>query len=168
MLEPARTEPARANWSFILQWVIVSTVLVLTLGSVAAILTGPQSLPFNTLARNAIASLVLGLVAGALQWTVLRSYLPKAGWWILATIGGFGIGYIVARLALRLVFAEVVAQHTGFTFPDMPRPWDMAPAAFTLVALYLLPTGILQWLILRLRYATSAKYWPIAWIFAGF
>jgi hypothetical protein len=41
--------------------------------------------------RMDLALILMGLVVGAGQWLLLRQRLPRAGWWIGANVGGWGL-----------------------------------------------------------------------------
>lgn len=38
---------------------------------------------------------LVGFLTGALQYGLLRPYLPRMGWWVLATTGGWLVGAIL-------------------------------------------------------------------------
>lgn len=46
---------------------------------------------------------VLGPFLGVPQWRVLRRYLPKAGWWVLANVTAWAVGMPVIFLAASLI-----------------------------------------------------------------
>ena len=86
---------------------------------------------------------MVGLLTGALQFGLLRRYLPHMGWWAFATVGGWltGIPLIVAVNRLRL---------TG--------PTINLHLAFILMGLSI---GLGQWLVLR-RGLPRAGWWIAA------
>ena len=86
---------------------------------------------------------IVGLLTGALQFWLLRRYLPRMGWWAFATIGGWFTGtlLIVAVNRLRL---------TG--------PTINLDLAFILMGLSI---GLGQWLVLR-RGLPRAGWWIAA------
>ncbi len=49
-----------------------------------------------------------GAVLGILQWLVLRRQLAKAGWWVLASTGGYvAAGYVASRVTVFLYGATL-------------------------------------------------------------
>ena len=44
---------------------------------------------------------VLWTVVGAAQWLVLRMYVPRAGWWVLASAAG-GVAFAAAEVAINM------------------------------------------------------------------
>jgi hypothetical protein len=86
---------------------------------------------------------IVGLLTGALQFGLLRRYLPRMGWWAVGTVGGWltGILLIVVVNRLRL---------TG--------PAINLDLAFLLIGLSI---GVGQWLVLR-RGLPRAGWWIAA------
>jgi hypothetical protein len=64
------------DWSFFIQWVLVTTLGWL-LGQILAGLLG------------------VGALTGAAQWLVLRLRVRQAGWWVAASIAGWFVGIVV-------------------------------------------------------------------------
>lgn len=77
---------------------------------------------------------VLALLTGFLQYLLLRSCLPRMGWWIAATVLGW------------VLFAVVL-------FLSRPFTADLPPAlTFVLAAVFIGGSiGLFQWLLLRRR-----------------
>jgi hypothetical protein len=67
------------DWTLWLQWLMANT-LGWVLGGIL-------------LAEFALS--VVGVVIGILQWVVLRQHIRRAGWWILATAGGWAAGWAI-------------------------------------------------------------------------
>lgn len=88
---------------------------------------------------------VAGIVLGMLQWVVLRQRLRQASWWILASAGGWTIGWVI--------IIAVIPPETGIPSGTVHG-----------VAL-----GAIQWLILQ-RQLYQAGWWIIisalAWTIA--
>lgn len=101
-----------------------------------------------------LGSAALGAVIGLAQWLVLRRYLSRLGWWVLATM----IGYV---LLLTL----------GPSIPVREPPWLAGSIMFLMAGAAL---GILQWLVLRGRVyhagwwvAISIGGWVLAFALTG-
>jgi hypothetical protein len=92
-----------------------------------------------------LALFSVGLVMGILQWVVLRQYLRRAGWWILASAVGWSGGWAIA-LALAPQGIGILTE-------------PLLGAAM----------GTLQWLVLR-RQLHQAGWWIVvsglAWTIA--
>lgn len=90
----------------------------------------------------------LGLIVGVAQWLVLRRQLDRAGWWIVATAVGFGMGYYVDRslhyMGLRNSILSGLARNA---------------AEGTVI-------GVMQWLVLR-RQLDHAGWWIPAVVAGG-
>jgi hypothetical protein len=95
-----------------------------------------------------IGTFIAGSSLGVLQWLILRAFLPRAYWWILATSMGAIAGGFPGWLIFRFVF-------TSFNRNTSVLPWLVA------LGIYLTGIGALQWVILR-KHAT--KKIPIPWI----
>lgn len=54
--------------------------------------------PGDTLLRGGEFGLVVGAVVGTAQWRVLRRQVGNAGWWVLASAAGWGVGWLVGGL----------------------------------------------------------------------
>ena len=94
-----------------------------------------------------VLGLMVGLILGFMQWLVLRGYLKRPGWWIIASAlgwaAGFSIGAAITQwLGLNDIFFGAVVGFVTGTF-----------------------LGILQWFVLR-REVLSAGWWVLATIFA--
>ena len=86
-----------------------------------------------------------GAAMGAGQWLMLRSMILRAGWWVLATAGGWMAGYLLSLIL----------------FP----PDSDTPSLFLLLVPWLLfglATGLCQWLVLRPYFHRSANWIPVA------
>ncbi len=66
-------------------------------------------------------------IVGILQWLVLRSYLLRAGWWILGSTAGLLLSKLISNLASALAFAilfsmsnaEIVTLNSSTTIPNL-------------------------------------------------
>ncbi|MBI5877113.1 MAG: hypothetical protein HZB53_05625 [Chloroflexi bacterium] len=96
---------------------------------------------------------VLGLVAGLLQYLLLRRYLPRMAWWVAATALGW---------SLLSALMGVVTFSAGVVPPAV------------VIALIGVATGVPQWLVLRRRVPRAALWilasvlgWGIAFLPLG-
>jgi hypothetical protein len=96
---------------------------------------------------------IVGLLTGVLQYGLLRRYLPRMGWWVLATTGGWLLG----------VFLIVIPGWLNWT--DGSLNLDFAFIAMGLAI------GVGQWLLLRRR-LPRASWWiganVMGWGLLGF
>ena len=83
---------------------------------------------------------VIGLLTGVLQYGLLRRYLPRMGWWVAATIGGWLLG------GLLIAIPGWLNRTDGSIKPDL---------AFILMGLGI---GAGQWLLVRRR-LSGAGWW---------
>ncbi|GEM_PF-1956814 len=86
---------------------------------------------------------MVGLVTGALQYAFLRRYLPRMGWWVPATAGGWLLGML-----LFLIPGWLNLTNRFLTFDLM----------FLVIGLAI---GFAQWLLLRRR-LSGAGWWIAA------
>ena len=86
----ARTAPR--DLLFWLRWVIASTgAILLGFGILyASVFLAKAAVPGTNEDRlvGVLMFPVLATVLGALQWLVIRTRIPKAGWWVLLTVVG--------------------------------------------------------------------------------
>lgn len=71
-----------------------------------------------------------GAVTGIFQWLILRRKVSKAGWWVLASTLGWGLGVTVAR-----------------AFPWGIDNYGIGPLAVTAAVLGAITGGVLVWLL---------------------
>jgi len=81
---------------------------------------------------------VAGILTGVLQYGLLRRYLPRMGWWVLATTGGWLLGALLIAIPGWLNWME------GSFNLDL---------AFVLMGLAI---GAGQWLLVRRRLSRAA------------
>ncbi|MCL4867975.1 MAG: nucleoside hydrolase [Anaerolineae bacterium] len=86
---------------------------------------------------------MVGLATGTLQYAFLRRYLPRMGWWVLATTGGWLIGMLL------------------FLIPDWPNQTNRFLNFGLIFFVIGLAIGIAQWLLLRRR-LFQAGWWIAA------
>ena len=49
---------------------------------------------------------IVGLLTGVMQYGLLRRYLPRMGWWVLATIGGWLLGVLLIAIPIWLKWTD--------------------------------------------------------------
>ncbi len=160
---------AQPGWRFWLLWMGASIAGVIVLyGLVFSVIIYvlsalvPMQQIQNTAPGQQWTGIVIGLFSfaaigaaiGAAQWLVLRRYVRGAGWWVLATMIGYGVPLVAGPLL-------------SFRKP----PWLAGVSMFLTFGVIL---GILQWLTLRGRVyqagwwvAISILGWLAAYALAG-
>lgn len=102
-----------------------------------------------------LAVLPLGGVA-LLQWLVLRGRLQGAGWWVLATVLGLGVGLFVALLPTTLA---AMAGEGPLTSAMVGTQVGLIILAGALLGMTL---GVAQWgLVLARRALPGSAWWPL-------
>ena len=90
--------------------------------------------------------LITGLLMGFGQWLVLRRWVDRAWWWILAAGAGWGGASVLGTTAYGIFAAEL--------------RWEVVGIATTLPVLFF-GAGLFQWLLLR-RWVRRAGWWLLA------
>jgi hypothetical protein len=97
------------TWLFWLSWVAASTAaLLLSFGMLyGSIFLGNAVIPgFNEDRFGGLIFFpILGILMGVLQWLLLRRRVPRAGWWIPATLAGLVGGTALAVAVVRALMA---------------------------------------------------------------
>ena len=83
---------------------------------------------------------LIGLLTGVMQYGLLRRYLPRIGWWVFATIGGWLLGVLL------------IVMPSWLYWRDGSFNLDLA------LILMGLAIGVGQWLLLRRR-LPRASWW---------
>ena len=95
----------------------------------------------------------VGLLTGLVQYGLLRRYLPRMGWWVLATTGGWLLGALLLLISRWLNFWTSESFDVGLAFVVMG-----------------LSIGVGQWLLLRRR-LPRAGWWiganVVGWVLLG-
>lgn len=86
---------------------------------------------------------IAALLTGLLQYALLRRYLPRMGGWVLATLVGWILGYILVAIPDRVGWTDALLKNIDLVFLVMG-----------------LSIGLAQWLLLRGRLPQAA--WWIA------
>ena len=138
----AEKEQRRTRWLLWLQWVTVNAV------GVALMAYGIQIGLMVEEYEEAVAVIGLGVVCTALgQWLVLRPRLARAGWWVLVTPVGLGLGGFAAVLGIWI-------GSDSFGWPDV----SLGLLATLLIGT---PLGLLQWLVLRGQMRRALWWLPV-------
>ena len=149
---------------FWLSWVAASTAAIL-LGSgviYASIFLAKAVVPGTNEDRlgGGLIFPVLATVLGALQWLVLRTRIPKSGWWVVAT----GVG-MLGGVGLAGGLVETVSRAAG-------RQWNL-DSRLELLVLYGLIGFVLALAQLPIlwRHIRGFAFWPligiVGWLALG-
>jgi hypothetical protein len=145
-------ERNQIGWAIWLVWVLMTTMgyvlgwfIGFFLAQVPEEFIGSSAL--EDILAYFIAGAVLGFGVGLMQWLLLRGYVSRAGWWVLASTVGWGLS----------MMAVVEAFDVGLGFPVS----GAMLGAVTGGALGGAVTGILQWLVLRGQ-VSRAGWWVLA------
>lgn len=152
------TNVERPRWFFYPAWVALSTISIpITVGISLALISlvvkvvgdtiqvGGHIGPTEDYIGGYIGLLVLGLITGFLQYLLLRHYLPRMGWWIVATTPGLLLGLVGSRLLLRAFYS----------YPD--SIWLGILGTMLLGG----SLGLVQWVVLR-QHVHHAAWWILA------
>jgi hypothetical protein len=93
---------------------------------------------------QSLFGVVVGASVGTMQWLVLRRHICRAGWWVLASVLGMGLGFALVR-AVTPALSRVGG---GLAYGVVN-----GAAVGTLV-------GTMQWLVLR-RPVSRAGWWVL-------
>jgi hypothetical protein len=126
--------------AFALMWLIVSQVGNVVGGTI--VINGRSHITEDYLAVPIFVPL-LGLIAGLLQYPLLRRYLPRMGWWIGATT----LGWLSATAIIFFLTEGLTMNANWFVFWIIP-------------ALIGGSVGFAQWLVLRRRVARAGWWIP--------
>ncbi len=150
-----KVKPSLDEWIFLIVWVLISTMgmfLGFCVGFVLAHVPGDLIAgALGDCLAYGVLVVVSGFGVSVLQWLILREYVSRAGWWVLAGTAGlavaWGCGCGVAVMALGYSEnLESFAARLG---------WTVVAALGGAVA------GILQWLVLRGQ-VSRAGWWVLA------
>jgi len=134
----------RTRWLLWLQWVLVSAV---GLAFVAwAFVAWASEQGHDRPVDLAVVGLSAVCVAFG-QWLVLRPRLARAGWWVLVTPVGLGLGGLAGLIGIWV-------GSDSFGWPDV----SLGLLATLLIAT---PLGLLQWLVLRGQMRHALWWLPV-------
>jgi hypothetical protein len=149
--------PKRPEWSFYPSWIILTSlclpvvffldlvilrIIIIFVGDIIYV-DGVRHITEDYLALYIFIPLT-GLFMGFLQYGLLRRYLPRMGWWVIATTGGWLTGILLILISSWLNWISALPKNT-----------------YALFGLLGLSIGMAQWLLLRLRLA-QAGWWIAA------
>jgi hypothetical protein len=156
-IELRSTLTQKPGWSYYLAWILVTVlafpvtffltlaILRVVIGFVGGFIyvNGVRHITEDYLALYFYIPLV-GLLTGVLQFMLLRRYLPRVGWWVPATLGGWLLGVLLVALSGWL----------GWT--------DSPSGNFNLMLILMgFSIGISQWLVMQRR-LPRAGWWLAA------
>lgn len=136
---------------------IVSFIIIFLIMRVIGntIQVGDLTAPTEDVIMGYILVPILGLSIGCLQWLVLRRYLPRMGWWILATCLGMLLANRISDPLRSLV-----------TSLDFEIDSDYLDIIFTTILIGG-SIGLLQWFVLR-KHVSRVSWWipanVIGWV----
>jgi len=156
----------KPKWSFYPAWIILTMLCVPIAFLLAiAVLRVITSIVGDTIYVDGVRHITedyfrmiiyipfVGFLTGVLQYILLRRYLPRMGWWVLATTGGWLLGTFLILI------------------PGLRNFWTYEPYDIYLMDIVLgLFIGVSQWLLLRQR-LPRAGWWiganVVGWGLAG-
>jgi len=128
--------------AWVIAWALVSQVEKVVGGTIQV---GGYTRITEDFLSSYILFPVLGLLAGFLQYLLLRRHLPRMGWWIAATTLGLLLGLVVGRLLSHTLYSTLESVWFG-----------------TLMTILIGGSmGLAQWLVLRQR-VRHAAWWILA------
>jgi hypothetical protein len=75
-------------------WILATMAGYLLVFAAMGLLTRVFEEAFLTLWNGALAFAAIGGMIGMSQWVFLRRRIPKAGWWILTSVLGWGLAFL--------------------------------------------------------------------------
>lgn len=152
------TNQRKPSWFFYPAWVVLNTLCIPMAGTISWIIVsqvekvvggtiqvGGQTVITEDYLTTYILLIVLGVLAGSLQFLLLRNYLPRLGWWIPMTSIGLLLGLVASRLLFRTLFNTL----------------DSTWFEILMTVLVGGSVGLIQWLMLRQR-VRHAGWWILA------
>lgn len=106
----------------------------------------------------ALCGAMLGVVAGLAQVLVLRRRTGHAGQWVVATMAGFAVGFVVASWVALAV--------TGAFAPGVNKYVSNSVVYISFGLLAGASVGVARWLVLR-RSSAAATRWILVCAIAG-
>jgi len=159
------SETKQPGWPFYLSWIVLSTIaILLAFGGTYVVLAlavkwigdwividGERRITEDYLFSYVFPTLIW-LFSSGLQYALLRRYLTKMGWWILAS----GVGWLLS-VTMVINFDLVFMQKFGLnlTFWNIDRKWTVFLSVMGAMI------GLFQWFLLRRRFL-KAGWWILA------
>lgn len=138
----------KPKWFFYPGWVVLNTLGI----PIAWLISYFLSMYVSSLLAEYVFIPLFALLAGLLQYLLLRRYLPRIGWWIAATAVGWPLVPAVFQLGYA-VWPVALANSTWPTANDALRGIGFVSVGVV--------TGLAQWLVLRRR-VPRAEWWILA------
>jgi len=82
-------------------WILATMAGCVLVFAAMGLLTRVFKDAFLTLWNGTLAFAAIGGVIGLSQWVFLRQRIPKAGWWILASVLGWGLAVLGSLTSVR-------------------------------------------------------------------
>src|SRR3990172_11437917 len=144
-------------WSFYLGWIVLTSLgvpiayffsiiilkIITNIVGDFVFVNGVRHITEDYLAMYALVP-SMSLLTGALQYGLLRQYLPRMGWWVFVTVVGWFLGVLLILLPGWLGWTDMPLNNLDLIFLVMG-----------------LAIGITQWSLLRRRLA-RAGWWIAA------
>jgi len=158
----ARTAPR--DLLFWLRWVMASTgAILLGFGILyASVFLAKAAVPGTNEDRlvGVLMFPVLGTALGVLQWLVIRTRIPKAGWWVLLTGAG-----MLAAMPVAAGVVEVINRAMGSQWS-----WESMPEVLLLYGFIGFILALAQLPVLW-PHISRAAFWPltgiVGWVALG-
>lgn len=138
----------KPKWFFYPGWVVLNTLGI----PIAWLISYFLAEYVSYLLADYVFIPLLGLLAGLLQYLLLRRYLPRIGWWIAATAVGWPLVLAVFHLGYA-IWPIALVNSTWPTAEDALRGIGFVSVGVV--------TGLVQWLVLRRR-VPRAGWWILA------
>jgi hypothetical protein len=114
---------------------------------------------------GSVAGLLAGAGVGGAQWLILRRHLPRAYWWLLATIAGWWLAGGASLLVFWAIFGrvyglvfDIILQVASLGIADIAASLVVGLIGWGIVGSL---AGLVQWLYLR-RHIPKAGWWVAA------
>lgn len=141
--------------SLLWRWTACSVVGLVVGLPAGLLLGGPIEALLGAMFVTPLAFAVSGLVLGSSQWLVLRHHFARAGWWIVCTAVGLGIGATSGVVSVEIIGEALTGEQVRIS--------SVGPlarvASFGLIGCTTgLALGAVQFLFLR-RFRSRSRRW---------